>query len=210
MGSPVPTSDFQPGYFDALFGKYPNQRWAETKRELLVHILADKKTAAIVLEGAKLWAPALGDKLTLRLVSSPDIADVRITFAKTVLGDSGLGESQVTFEVAGDDPSVGNGVLTGAQMTLRANLPIVLLRLAAAHEFGHVFGLVGRSPDMPTHSPNAQDLMASIVRLRSTLTQRDINTLAQLYSLPRPAFRALRKKRFTIRTRLTKQGCKRR
>lgn len=207
MAPPPPTSDFQPGYFDALFGKCPNQRWAETKRELLVHIQADKKTAALVLEGARLWAPALGDKLTLRLVSSADIADVRIVFAKTVLGDSGLGESQVTFEVSGDDPRVGNAVITGAQMTLRAGLPLALLRLTAAHEFGHVFGLVGRAPEMPTHSPDKRDLMATIVRLKSTLTQRDINTMAELYSKPRPAFRG-RRKPFVIRTRLTKQGCK--
>jgi hypothetical protein len=206
MAPPTPTTDFQPGYFDALFGKYPNQRWPETRRELLVHVQAEKRTAALVLEGARLWTPALTDRLTLRAVSTPDIADVRITFAKSVLGDTGLGESQVTFEVRDDDPRVGDGVLTGAQVMLRAGLPEVLLRLTAAHEFGHVFGIVGRSVGLPTHSPDKRDLMSSIVRSRSALTQRDINTLAQLYSLPRPAFRS-RRKPFVIRTRLTRRGC---
>jgi Matrixin len=201
-----PTSNFQPGYFDVLFGKHPNQRWPETKRELLVHLATDKKTAGVVLEGARLWTPALGTKLTFRAVSVPEIADIRLVFAKTVLGDSGLGESQITYEVRGEDPSAGDGILTGARITLRAGLTEVLLRLTAAHEFGHILGLVGRSAALPSHSPNKADLMSGIVRSRSAVTQRDINTLAQLYSLPRPALRA-RPKGHVIRTRLTRRGC---
>ncbi len=201
-----PTANFQPGYFDALFGKNPNQRWPETKRELLVHLSTDKKTAGVILEGARLWTPALGTKLAFRAVSTPEIADIRLVFATSVLGDSGLGESQITYEVRGEDPSAGDGILTGAQVTLRAGLSETLLRLTAAHELGHVLGLVGRSAGLPSHSPSKTDLMSGIVRSRSAVTLRDINTLAQLYSLPRPALRA-RPKGHVIRTRLTRRGC---
>jgi hypothetical protein len=207
MAPPTPTTGFLPSYFDALFARHPNQRWAETKRELLVHINADRPTATLVLEGARLWTPALGG-LTLRQVSSAEIADVRVAFSKKVLGDAGLGESQVTFEVPGDDPRIGDGIIVGAQVTLKAGLSATLLRLTAAHEFGHVFGLVGRAAGLPAHSPDRRDLMSPIVRTRSALTQRDINTLARLYSLPRPAPRATNRKRVTVSVRLTRRGCR--
>ena len=204
---PAPTPGFQPGYFSDLFGAHPNQRWPDTKKELLVFVTGDKNSAKIVLDGARSWGAALKGGPALRQVSSADIADIRVEFARDVLGDGGLGESQVTFEVRGDDPAVGDGILTGAKVVLRASMSEPLLRQTAAHEFGHVLGIVGRSASLPSHSPGKLDLMNAIVRARSKLTQRDINTMAWLYSLPRPAVRDLGRKRFTIRTRLTKSGC---
>lgn len=211
---PTPTPDLQPSYFADLFARNPNQRWPDAKAEILVYLgpeknpkRTDAQTAKLVLEAARSWSAATPDGPKFRRVSSPDIADVRIGFARQVLGDAGLGESQVTFEVAGDDPGVGDGTLTGATVTLRAGLSDALLKGTATHELGHVLGLVGRTAALPSHSPLKTDLMGAYVRARSQLTQRDFNTMAQLYRLPRPGQRGLNRKRFTIRTRMTKTGC---
>ena len=127
------------------------------------------------------WSKASNGKISFAFIDNPQQSDIKVTW----IGDRSIFTTDETGDAQPFSNENGIGNATVRLLTLPqidANSNDALVKTACLHEMGHVLGLTG-------HSRNPSDIMTEHVQLKwsdtpatVTLTQRDRNTIAHLYS----------------------------
>jgi predicted Zn-dependent protease len=175
-----------PDYFDELG---LSLRWSSSKtaNPLRVFIGTDAGTSrsAIVMAAANEWAAATSNVVRFTQVSTEGEADIVVTFKPTISGGDGeFGLGGVAFDLRPDNPTA-DGIITRGTVDIKSGLTDKLLQSIAAHEFGHVLGIVARTAGGQSHSSYSGDVMHANVPAGLSVSTRDGATLVKLYSLSR-------------------------
>ena len=164
-------------------------RWpaAKTANPLKVFIALDSGTdrSAAVMAGARAWTTATGNLAHFEQTTNAAAADINVSFSDDVgNADSGQGVGTVKFNITPGNPTT-DGIITEGIIKLKRGIDESLIVPVSTHEFGHTLGIVGRNAGNPSHSSFDGDIMFATVRASSSLSARDIATLAKLYKVSR-------------------------
>jgi|SRR5262245_9397020 len=130
-------------------------------------------------EGIEKWTNAAGGKINIRYVDQPGDVDIECIWTSNpdqLRNRAEGGEAQVYYQ-GGEIRKATITILT-VPLNRAGSITDNNIRSVALHEIGHVFGLLG-------HSPNPQDVMFFSARIRDEkpeLSARDRRTLLRLYS----------------------------
>ncbi|MGC4045839.1 MAG: matrixin family metalloprotease [Armatimonas sp.] len=182
----VPAAPYTPNYRTNLRDGFS---WA--KSELTVYLdSTDTTQKNTVLEGARQWSAYPGSTFTFREVSSPDQADIKVTFKPAIaFSDDSAGLTTVYPESTSND-------LVTAEVEIRNDVTGAELLTLSAHEFGHALGIDG-------HSTATSDCMNPYAPNPARITQPDANTLALIYDTNSRARAARGRKAVQIGTPVT-------
>jgi hypothetical protein len=120
----------------------------------------------LALQGFDQWVEATGSVARYREISSPDGAQIRVSFKP----DTRNGLTTYRYY-----PSSGRLVSAKVEIGVQGNNPTDI-RSVAAHEFGHALGIAG-------HSTDPEDMMFAtyITDVPLQITQNDLNTMKTAY-----------------------------
>ncbi len=151
-------------------------RWNSDKMPITLYIerpvnLAGYKDSyySEVKRAMETWVYGAGKHLmTYELVNTPEEGDIRVYFVDEIFKKTGKGY------IAGlSTPYIRKNILYYYEIKL---IPHENLYTTALHEFGHALGIRG-------HSSDDGDIMYAAVNETKSLSRRDKNTLALLYTL---------------------------
>lgn len=128
---------------------------------------------------------ATGNLARFEQTTNAAAADINVSFSDDVgNADTGLGTGSVKFNITLGNPTT-DGIITEGIVKLKRGIDESVIVPVTTHEFGHTLGIVGRNAGDPSHSSFEGDIMFQTVRASSSLSARDIATLAKLYKLSR-------------------------
>jgi hypothetical protein len=192
------------GSFAPNFNRTGNLHWGSFP--LKVSINADGANREKVLKGLDRWVLATGGAVSYTEVSDAGSADVTIAFGSVPGGASGITAS--TYE---EDTKL----LVKAEITLAPTVATEnggsALEGVTAHEFGHALGITGiTAEEQMGHSDDPSDTMYAMVNGQQVgfVTERDMNTLTNLYPGLFGGDRSITRKRSGAATATVKSLCK--
>lgn len=133
---------------------------------------------SVALAGFDKWVQGTGGVTSYTVVSDPATADVTVTFQNVgtqPANGTELGNAQRDFIV--NTNQIGSGIITlNYWPGISSDQVNNGMKVTAAHEYGHILGIVG-------HSPNSADIMfaAGSGSTDKALTQTDVNTIKTDY-----------------------------
>lgn len=177
-----------PDYLDAI-AKDGSFRWSPERLPIDVYIEDGSGVPgyrphfkAMIERAFDEWCDTSKGLLRWRQVSNPRMADVICTWTNNPTIRTGSVEAGQTRTLVQQNRYTGEGKIVNAQISILTELmgrPFSDINMykTCLHEVGHALGLQG-------HSDVASDIMYPTVNDRQTaqLNQRDINTIARLYT----------------------------
>lgn len=184
---PMPAGGFTPSY-----NQPDNVAWDHFPLNIYFDI-SDSGIVSRVKKGFDRWVNATGGAISYVVVTDPAQADVTVS-----LGNKQLSPTEKAVAALGGTTVTTNGVPV---TTLHGTISILStapgdplqngvdpLEVLAAHELGHVLGIFSSSTNVSAgtesgHSPDPNDTMYSALNVTTAnaITERDINTLENLY-----------------------------
>ena len=170
------------GASDYLSQMGGESRWPEGKR-IRVYVAPGRSSfSGIIANCMNQWASASGHRFSWSMTGDPYSADYTIGWTSRQTEVSSGTEAGLTTTDTSVDPETGMEFIEHAKTHILTRyegktLSDGELEKTALHEVGHALGLEG-------HSSNPTDIMYYAVSSRQsgTLTGRDKNTMARLYS----------------------------
>lgn len=144
-----------------------------------------KKQKFPVQKSFEQWQEKTGNLVNFKFINSPQNAQILVMF-KDQLETTSTKESYIAGYskpyYQGDNITKSEIRILAIDPETKKEVPDDFIAFTALHEIGHSLGLNG-------HSPNPDDVMSSSASdPKSSLTQRDINTLTMFYKLNEKAF----------------------
>jgi len=179
------------GDYLAQVSKEGSFRWAMDRLPLDVYISDGRNVPGyqphyrtMMMESFQEWADKSGGLMNWREVSSPRQADITVSWTANPTIRPGSVEAGQTKTLVSQNRFTGEGTIMTAEISILTELmgrgfSDDNMRKTCLHEVGHALGLQGHS-DVPS------DIMYPTVNEQQVakLKQRDLNTLAKLYSEP--------------------------
>jgi len=186
-----PTTHFQPNYNQSTELNWDPARFPGTPLKVYFGAITDSSVVARIKKGFDRWVNATGSVISYTTVSSAGAADITVELGAV---ESSPGEQGLTTITLGG-PVSGPFHITHGDISILSTAPstpafgpnhVDPLEVLAAHEFGHVLGLtagngVGATAGGHSDDPNDTMFAGLNVTTSNSITERDINSLENLY-----------------------------
>jgi tetratricopeptide (TPR) repeat protein len=185
MGGPINGED----YLDEITEGGRFVRWSLSKMPLKVYIESSPigirnfqpGFVSQVRRALEVWAGVLNHQMSFTPVSSPEQADIRVTWTNTIDTRGHSGDGGTAYTAGLMIPHIRNDQIEYmdvkiATFDIKGNPQSSdIIYAVAIHELGHSMGLLG-------HSDNPNDIMYAENQHVTTPSQRDLATIRRLYS----------------------------
>lgn len=174
---------YKDNYLNYIFTS--DQKAYKWKSFPLTVYIEPKKQKFPVQSSFEQWQDRTGNLVNFQFVNSPDNAQIVVMF-KDKLESTSTKESYIAGYskpyYQGDNIIKSEIRILSIDPETKKDVTDDFIAFTALHEIGHSLGLKG-------HSPNPNDVMsASSSDAKSSLSQRDVNTITMFYKLNEKAF----------------------
>ena len=186
FGFPVQT----PNFLDETIENGRQVRWSTFNKAITLYIepapqgVKNFQPAFIsnVKQAMAVWFQALDNRFTLKLVSTPEQAMIRVSWVNGIDTVGHSSEKGTSYTAGLTLPSIRNDRLEHMDVRIstfdilqKPQTPAIISAVAV-HELGHALGILG-------HSRNPADIMFAQQTPRTQLSKGDVNTIRALYSV---------------------------